>query len=227
MKETYLEWKRIEGTEDLEISNFGDVRSTTGFMFKATRASTGYYGLGIKINGVQKRVQVHILVAKAFIPNPENKPFVNHKNGDKGNNCVWNLEWVTPLENSLHNVFVLGHSMDGERNPMFGMRGEKSPSFKDYVLAVDDDMNIVGRYATQTEAAVKLLGKYSRAHIISRSLRHDHNCIKSFGYWWMYEKEYQKAKEADLKPRELLEHPEMWVTHYRGQSAAKPKHAKY
>ena len=53
-------------------------------------------------NGVQKRCRVHRLVAIAFIPNPDNKPYVNHKDGNRSNNHVSNLEWVTASENAIH-----------------------------------------------------------------------------------------------------------------------------
>jgi len=53
-------------------------------------------------DGTTKRCRVHRLVAQAFIPNPENKPYVNHKDGNRANNCVANLEWVTASENAIH-----------------------------------------------------------------------------------------------------------------------------
>lgn len=53
-------------------------------------------------NGKTKSVGVHRLVAQSFIPNPDGKPFVNHKDGEPSNNHVWNLEWVTPSENVQH-----------------------------------------------------------------------------------------------------------------------------
>lgn len=53
-------------------------------------------------NGKQKHLYVHRLLAKAFVPNPENKPHINHKDGNPSNNDISNLEWVTPKENTAH-----------------------------------------------------------------------------------------------------------------------------
>lgn len=220
-------WKHIEGTEDIEISNFGEVRSKGGFVYSQFKTLFGYLRVNIIINGKKRQESVHKLVAKAFVENPFNKTEVNHKNGDKNNNCQWNLEWVTPYENQMHKRYVLGADMSGENNPMYGRSGQNNAKFKDWVIAVNKDGTKAGRYATQIEAAIAVTGRKEVANQISRCLSRKRNCIFSHGYYWLYEKEYENMTKADLKPCELLEHPEVWVSTYRGQSAAKPQANKY
>ena len=81
----------------------GGVRITERRVLKDA-SNTKYQFVVLQKNAVKKHKQVHRLVAEAFIPNPENKPEVNHKDGDKTNNKKSNLEWATRSENQQHAV---------------------------------------------------------------------------------------------------------------------------
>ena len=97
-------WKDIPNTNgEYRISSNGKIVTTkTGRVHKVTIDERGYERVRLfKVN--RKRMfKVHRLVAITFIPNPYNKEQVNHKDGNKRNNCVDNLEWVTNLENMRH-----------------------------------------------------------------------------------------------------------------------------
>lgn len=102
-----MNWKKIDGYERYSISDTGRVRNDeTGRILTATENHRGY--LEVMLSPGRKHKRVNRLVAEAFIRNPENKPQVNHKDGDKRNNEVNNLEWATESENERHKIDVLG-----------------------------------------------------------------------------------------------------------------------
>jgi hypothetical protein len=99
-------WKPIDGTDGkYEVSNFGRVR-TNGKrpgLLTLTKQPSGYrYAMIALSNGKQRNCRVHRLVAQYFLPNPDNMNEVNHKDGNKDNNHVSNLEWCTRSHNVKH-----------------------------------------------------------------------------------------------------------------------------
>jgi hypothetical protein len=156
-------WKDIKGYEGYyQISNLGRVKSLAKTIFcknnrnkkvaeiilKPSISANGYPGVTL-CTGKYKRFSVHRLVAISFIPNPENKPTVNHINGVKYDNRVENLEWATYIENNRH-AFDTGLTVikKGEFSHRYGMYGKLHAGSK-IVL----DLNTGVYYESLAEAA--------------------------------------------------------------------------
>lgn len=136
-------WRAIVGTKGfIEVSNEGRVRSLltgTPRILKTQPDKKGYHRIRVTIERERMSYKVHREVAKAFISNPDNLPQVNHKDGNKDNNAVANLEWVTNMDNAQHaiknglweNVFEASRkTMEASRKPIIAYRNGEAMSFR-------------------------------------------------------------------------------------------------
>lgn len=136
-----------------------------GMVLKAitVRTGLGYKWARVTMDGKQKSVFIHRLVARAYVPNPKNKPQVHHKNGDKFDNRAENLEWVTSGENTR---YAHAHGLVSYRNQPIDM--------------VDLEGHLIMTFSSEKEAAQHLKTKSSTG--ISRCL---HGKQKTaYGYFW-------------------------------------------
>ena len=195
MSENIEIWKPIVGYEGLyEVSNLGKVKAIKwhrGNEEKEIKPYTtykGYLRLRLTKNGKGKQFQIHRLVAEAFIPNPENKPYIDHINTDRTDNTVWlnedgsinyektNLRWVTNKENC--------------NNPISKQNYSKSNKGKTAVpiLQFDKNMNFIKKWESMTDAETSL-GIKSR---LSEYCGNKYGRKTAGGFIWRYADDYER-----------------------------------
>lgn len=131
--------------------------------------SCGYMIVTLCHQGVRKNKRVHRLMMEAFVPNPENKAYVNHKDGNKLNNTLANLEWATPKENALHAVNT-------------GLCDSAIEASKEAVLMYEKDkITFIKEFSSMHEAMRKTGIAYQNISKVCRGLRHT-----AGGYHWKY-----------------------------------------
>jgi hypothetical protein len=148
-------WVPVKGYEGLyEISDYGRLKGLEkagghhnikeGGILSPAKTKKGYYRTSLSKNDVSKTFLISRLVAIHFIPNPDNKPYVNHINGIKTDNRAINLEWCTPKENVYHAV------SKGLWKPNIGAVNGRSK------LVLDDETGVYYEYAGEAAIAKSL-----------------------------------------------------------------------
>lgn len=138
-------WKTVNECDLYEVSDSGQVRrKDSGHILKG-KVNHGFLSVKFTFpDGIQRRFRVHRLVAEHFLPEPKpNENEVNHKDGNKLNNCVDNLEWVSHRDNILHYYQKLKKEKKARKN-----NGQKVP-----VIQFDLNGNEIARYESVSEAS--------------------------------------------------------------------------
>lgn len=155
-------WKQIENYEDYEISNYGRVRRIRydnkgnkgqypiPNYLKPKIDKDGYIHYTLCVKQKNKLFSAHKLVALNYIPNPLNKPQINHIDGNKQNNYVGNLEWCTQQENNLHALRT-------------GLRVMKNNKLSKVVEQYDLNGNLINEYKSSGDAG--RINNISSSHI--------------------------------------------------------------
>lgn len=186
-------WKDIKDFEGLyQVSNYGRVKSLKRKTNNHMCISDRILRVGLNDNGYHIVIlckdhkkytrKVHILVAKAFIPNPLNKPCVDHDKPvekDYCNNCVYNLRWATHKENSQHSI-DLGRAYNGGKPPIYRKKGRDHHSSKP-VMQFDLDGNFIKQWWSLADIGRELnvCSKYIGIVINKRT-------YIAYNYQWKY-----------------------------------------
>ena len=174
-------WKKFiyEGIEtDYSISTEGEVRKDTTNYILSQSSQQDYKFVTLLINGQQKRMRVHRMVAMTFIENPDNKPYVNHINGIRYDNNVENLEWVTQSENIQHAVRT-GLMQNGRKKAViqYNLNGDRMATFE-----------------SASEAARQTGGSQSKITMCCKRQRETAN-----DYQWRYYDDIQDVQKVEKK----------------------------
>ncbi len=173
-----INWMEVKDYSKYRIYNNGQIYSKRKNGYLKPRICSGYYRVGLySDNNTQISHFIHILVAKHFCENPDNKPIVNHKDGNRLNNHYTNLEWVTRSENSRH-----AHSLGLIKRVYFSKRVHQ------YAREDKDKCKPLRTFNSRKEVAefLKLKNIKSGISNISQACRGVVNI--AYGYRWGYEK---------------------------------------
>ena len=139
-------WLKINEFDNYSISNFGNVRNDKTNRILKKSKSNGYLVIGLE----NKQFRVHRLVAFAFIPNPDNKEYVDHIDGNKINNHILNLRWASCQENN-RNQKMAKHNTSGVKGVSWNKEKQKWRVF----ISINDQYKHLGYFVNIDDAIKK------------------------------------------------------------------------
>lgn len=157
-------WKNIEEATNYEVSNLGNVRNTkSGQILNPGVSGNGYKQVSLKMKDNNKFMKryVHRLVATYFLPNPDNKREVNHRNLDRTDNRVENLEWITSSDNQKHKYENGDYKTSNRKVGQFDLEGNFIQEFESIIAAARS----IGRDRQGIDRAVHGRSAYSYGFI--------------------------------------------------------------
>lgn len=191
-------WKDIPGYEGrYQASNLGNILSlhykgtNTPHLLKQSFSHDGYPRVNL-CNGSYKSVKkyfVHLLIARTFIPNPENKPQINHIDGNKKNNCVDNLEWVTCKENIFHAINTGLRKIENHKY----LNGDEHYASVP-VLQYDLCGNFIKQWGCQSSAARYYNTSAGSINNCMRGITKSHK-----GFIWRYQESYKIPLKIEVE----------------------------
>ena len=150
---------KINGFVNYEVSNFGNIRNTrTNKKLKPCKfKNSDYLYVDLCLNSKKNRFLIHRLVAEAFLSNTDDKEQVNHKNGDKSDNKVSNLEWNTRSENQRHSI------MSGLRTAK-GIKNSQSKLNESQVLSIFYNTKKYAEISKEFNISIPTISDIKRGH---------------------------------------------------------------
>lgn len=168
-------WVKTETIGNYEINEKGEVRNCKNKkIIKPFRNKCGYIYVSLNANGKQKNYRLHRLIAKAFIPNPNNYPYINHIDMNKTNNDISNLEWCTNSQNMKHAYAI---------KPMLFTEEHKKAVMKNAQKAWLKTSKKISHYVNGEKVKT-----YKSINSASKDIGRSRKYIsKRIGYEWRYE----------------------------------------